>query len=378
MKVYTNRKKVHQHHRRRRSIKSIHFGTFIYRLLLVFFSCAMVLAYLSVFINPAKIWIFIYFGLYVIPIFIINLILLFIGLLKQSKGIVLSIIVLAPALLFSDNFFKIGKEQKEFSGDSFTVLTYNVGRYAQSSNGESYARTVERVSSYLAEQNADIVCLQEFKLIDTSRISSLFPSYEYSHFSGFKDKNEGYFGNITLSNYPLFNSGDIKFRGSTNLSLYDDIITPIDTIRVYNCHLESYSISFTSIIKRLYTDSDLSEEFMQLHGILRDGTLKRGNQIVDIKENIDECHFKTLLCGDFNESPVSYSYHTITKDHTDTFLESGDGMGGTYSFLWPLLRIDYVLIPDNLESSEHIIDRINYSDHYPVITKLYRKQENND
>ena len=64
----------------------------------------------------------------------------------------------------------------------------------------------------------------------------------------------------------------------------------------------------------------------------------------------------------------------------DTFREAGRGFGATYRILWPLLRIDYVFVPENADVLEHRTLRRDYSDHYPVITEINmnEKCKNND
>ena len=41
------------------------------------------------------------------------------------------------------------------------------------------------------------------------------------------------------------------------------------------------------------------------------------------------------------------------------------------SVLWPMLRIDYILLPKEYTASGHETVRIPWSDHYPVMTNLY-------
>ena len=38
--------------------------------------------------------------------------------------------------------------------------------------------------------------------------------------------------------------------------------------------------------------------------------------------------------------------------------------------VWPLLRIDYILVPRNVECVEHTIHRTPFSDHYPVTAEI--------
>ena len=376
MRVYSYKKKLPG---RSKSPKkhSFSIGDLLYTLLLLLFSASMLLAYSASFINPEKIFIPLYFGLYFIPIFIFNLLLLIVGISKRRKGAFLSVIILLPTLLFADNFFKFGNEEKIFEGEPVKLLTYNIGRFSLSSNGESEAITMDRVLNYIAQQDADIVCLQEFRIIDTSNIPSLLQQYRFSHFSGYKE-NGYHFGNLTLSKFPITQSDEIKFSGSSNLCLYDDIQSPHGLIRIYNCHLESYSISFSSIIKRM-SRKTISDEFIQLHGKLKSGTIKRVEEVETLTGSINNCEMQSIICGDFNDPPTSYTYHTLLKNHSDSFIESGTGFSGTYSMLWPLLKIDYILLPENFSCTRHNIDRLKYSDHYPVHTVIYLKNsEHND
>ena len=42
----------------------------------------------------------------------------------------------------------------------------------------------------------------------------------------------------------------------------------------------------------------------------------------------------------------------------------------TFIPVWPLLRIDYILVPGNVECVEHIIHKMPFSDHYPVTAEV--------
>ena len=79
-----------------------------------------------------------------------------------------------------------------------------------------------------------------------------------------------------------------------------------------------------------------------------------------------------FVCGDFNSPPYSYTYHAIqhSKDLKDAFLESGYGIGKTYVGLFPTLRIDFILINNEIESLNTQVIKKDYSDHYPIVSYL--------
>ena len=78
-----------------------------------------------------------------------------------------------------------------------------------------------------------------------------------------------------------------------------------------------------------------------------------------------------LVLGDFNDNPLSYTVHRLSRGRRDTFVQAGKGFGATFRTLWPLLRIDYILYPPGLEAVSYEVPRVKYSDHYPIIATYY-------
>jgi endonuclease/exonuclease/phosphatase family metal-dependent hydrolase len=73
-----------------------------------------------------------------------------------------------------------------------------------------------------------------------------------------------------------------------------------------------------------------------------------------------------IVCGDFNDTPASFCYHTISSDLQDAFLTAGWGTGPTYAgFLLPY-RIDYILCDKRFWVGHYQTICEKYSDHYPI------------
>jgi len=86
-------------------------------------------------------------------------------------------------------------------------------------------------------------------------------------------------------------------------------------------------------------------------------------------ENIEECPYPSILTGDFNDTPLSYTYNRLLRGRKDSFVEAGSGFAATFSMFRPLLRIDYILVPEECEVKTHDVDDgTSFSDHYPVIS----------
>jgi endonuclease/exonuclease/phosphatase family metal-dependent hydrolase len=112
------------------------------------------------------------------------------------------------------------------------------------------------------------------------------------------------------------------------------------------------------------------EVFTETGDKMKRSISRRPKQVDKVFEDIESCPVESFVCGDFNDNPMSYTYSRMMRDRQDTFVEAGDGFGATYSRLWPMLRIDYVLCPKSCTVVSHETPKVKLSDHYPVITEI--------
>lgn len=78
-------------------------------------------------------------------------------------------------------------------------------------------------------------------------------------------------------------------------------------------------------------------------------------------------HPYIIVCGDFNDTPISYAHRVISQDMDDAFTQSGCGLGISYNQNKFYFRIDNILVSPNLQSFNCTVDRsIKESDHYPI------------
>lgn len=372
-----------------------------FRAILVVAAVAMFLSYLSVYVNPAKFALPLFFGLYFIPILAINLLLLLIALLRRSASAWIAVAALLPALLYTDLFVKIGnREEPQKEGIEIKIASWNVGMFSSSSGGTSggsgnAAGTPGRltreecrreIGEFIAGENPHILCLQEFFADDYTQADTLYGQYPYRHYHLFKARNGKLFGNMILSKFPIADKGVLSFRGSTNLSIFADVEHYGRTLRIYNNHLESYDVSFTALAHKFYDKlnemkkgegnvspvkeeslgGEITRDIVETHGKMKNTFIKRSEQVGRILDDINRNPHQTIICGDFNDTPMSYTYHTLAKNRKDTFREAGSGFGATFIPVWPLLRIDYLLVPQDAECISHTVHKESHSDHYPV------------
>ncbi len=364
---------------RRRSAKSGRkrtplFWGIAFRIALVVAASCLVLSYISIYINPSKFGLPLFFGLFYIPVLTVNVVLMLVALARRSKSVWIPIIAILPSFLYLNLFVKISGNYEGNTGAKLTVKSYNVGMFSSSLGGLLRKECRDSIILYINNDSPDILCLQEVFVDDRNMADTIFSLYPYRHYKLFKTKNGKLFGNMTLSKYPIVNTGDICFKRSTNLSLYTDIEYSDWRIRVFNNHLESYNVSFTALVKKMSKNSAVGEEmrneYKEVHDKMLGTFIKRSDQVNTIQNNIERCKLPAIVCGDFNDTPISYTYHRLVKDRKDSFKEAGYGFGGTFVRLWPLLRIDYILYPQEFYCSAHYTDKIELSDHYPISAEI--------
>jgi endonuclease/exonuclease/phosphatase (EEP) superfamily protein YafD len=150
-----------------------------------------------------------------------------------------------------------------------------------------------------------------------------------------------------------------------------------DTIRVYNNHLQSIyfnsaNYSFLDSLKIRYNNDQL-EEIRDISFRLRYAFMKRAEQADLIAAHIANCPYRVIVCGDFNDTPVSYVYYRLNDGMVDSFTRAGWGTGRTYIGKFPSFRIDYILHSEEFESLFFTRKKVRVSDHFPIISYLQIK-----
>ena len=332
----------------------------------------LLMSYMSMYVNPAKAWFMTIFGLLFIVFYIVNIILLIWAIKRRSATLVIPLIALLPSVFLIGRYVQFSGRDDDAEG-AVTIIDYNVGKFvmypAHAHLADSDA-CVDSVFAYLRRSDADIICLQEFhspKGADVKEyISSRMPGYEveyFTHVSG-----HGAYGNVILSRFPVVNRDKFDFEESSNMALYADIDVRGKVFRVYNCHFESYSISMSRLVKSISNHEE--NKMQETEEKMRSSITRRPKQVDQVLSDIVESPVETIVTGDFNDTPMSYTYQRLQQGKKDSFVEAGKGMGGTYSGLWPFIRIDYVLYPEKYEALYHKVERKLFSDHYPIVTRL--------
>ena len=326
----------------------------------------LVLAYLSLVVDPAKAWFFTIFGL-LYPITLLLTLVFFIwALFRRSSMRGLLLVALLPSFFFARLYYQHRGADSDSPAPGLTVVSYNVGLFAHGPKGMERTVLADSLSRWLLHQDADIICLQEFYL----PLHTDVDAWLKSHFPGYKADyylltgQNGRFGNVSLSRRKVADRGKIDFDKSTNLALWTDVRLDSSTLRLYNCHFESYNISLSNLVKK---DGAVEEAEQKM----RRSITERPKQVSEVLHDMESAPVHSVALGDFNDTPLSYTYFRLLRGRKDSFVQAGQGFGASYRELWPLLRIDYILHPLDLQAVSYQIPQVPYSDHYPVIARFY-------
>jgi endonuclease/exonuclease/phosphatase family metal-dependent hydrolase len=281
-------------------------------------------------------------------------------------------LVLVPGLFHISDFYNVAVnrevEQKP-SRSSFTLMSYNVRGFRNDSSN----RAVDGYVEYLAGGNvADVVCFQEYALDMpcVERVDSLFNTLHNKLYH--RDVVEA--GDVVLrtySRYPIIKSGAISGEGR-GTSQWVDVVIKKDTLRIFNNHLYTMNISSadSSDIEhgRILQDGDRMRSIV--NRIASNSTI-RASYVDTLRQVIEATPYQNIVCGDFNDTPMSYVYGELIKNHKDAFVECGSGYGYTFRPMYGTLRIDYILYTDGLEVQKYEVDKsVKLSDHLPVMATI--------
>jgi len=354
----------------RRKHRSLFFGITA-RALMLAAAGLLVLSYVSVLFNPAKAWIMAIFGLLYVPLVILNVLLLIWALSRRSKAVVIPLLALVPTLFVMGRYYQF-KGSDGADAEGVRIVSYNVGRFALPSGKEEIGREAcaDSVMNLLRSLDADIICLQEFYMKDAGAVrrylETNFRGYDIEYFVF--PTADGCYGNVSLSRYKAKDKGKLDFEGSANLAIYCDYDIGDTRLRVYNCHFQSYNISPSGIVQAV--KGDYRKAFRDTEERMKSSITLRPKQVDQVMENIDNCPVDAIVTGDFNDTPMSYTYHRLKKGRKDSFVEAGKGAGATFSLLRPFLRIDYILSPEQFPVTGHEVLKTPFSDHYPIVANI--------
>jgi endonuclease/exonuclease/phosphatase family metal-dependent hydrolase len=264
----------------------------------------------------------------------------------------------------------------EIPPDAIRLMSYNV-RYFNTSiyaKEDKWLEQQKKIISYIREEKPDILAAQEFSgkgKASTNKASELLKA------EGLKYEHRGGKSSLAIySRFPMENKGVLHFQGSFNGAIHADLLTPKGKVRVYSVHLQSTRLGRDAdeVLKKDNLKSignkETQEKYYRIEDKLSTAFEMRARQAEILSEHIAESPYPVIVCGDFNDTALSYSYRLMSKGLQDSFIKKGWGLGTTYAGPLPALRIDYILCSKEFKVHSHRKQKKAISDHYAVVSDL--------
>lgn len=307
------------------------------------------------------------------PLFlVVNLTFILLWLLFKPRMLVVPVVGMAVCAGFILDYFPLGIGGDKGNGDTLTVLTWNI--HNPIVGGEEL---VKEATDYMASVNPDVICLQEFNARHKS----------YAHFLDSLER-EGFYidrtvGRTIISRFPVMSQEVVDAESyATNGATKYLLDRDGDTLTLFNLHLECNRLSeaekneYGEVVKDP-SRTRLIEELRYMIDKLSASSRYRAYQVDSLSDQLDALEGgSVLLCGDFNDTPISYAYQQMAKRLGNAFREKGFGVGVTFTERLFPIRIDHIFHSSDWTCVEARVDNyIGASDHYPVVAKLVKKEK---
>lgn len=267
--------------------------------------------------------------------------------------------------------FNLSKEKPH---GAIKVLSYNVYLFDTWDDVEG---KLNPIADYIIRSKADIVCLQEAK-IETAKKPNIMHTLRkhYKYIDRMVKRNSGDDHMVLLSKFPILSRDSIPYSSHSNMSVaYMLDVNGTKTLLVNN-HFESYGLtedektSFTEMVDGKVAVKKAKGKSVSLIDKLGKTMMRRAPQVdavaAYVKKYLDK-GTPVILCGDFNDTPISYSHDVINGLLTDSYASSGNGLGFSYNKSKMYFRIDHIFASSEFEPYGAKVDKsINNSDHYPI------------
>lgn len=336
------------------------------------------MSWLSCLVSPAKAPILQFFGMAFWPIFAFNVVVLVLLAVARSKKFflaLLAILVSLPGLLKSYSFGKASDE------DGIKVMSYNVHIFQDRSGNRNAEEFADDIVKMVRRESPDVLCLQEFSSY-ISQKSRVYCMMKFAAEVGFEhiyynDENDNLGRNVIFSNYPL---KPLSSNLSSRSNDVNGIMVEVDAgekgrFAVADVHLLSFKVTDKELDELLVDNSDsevTKKRGKSLFNKMAYAFEHRASDAIDMLATMPKEDIPVIVCGDFNDTPVSYVCQKMTHaGFSDAFIKSGHGIGATYLGKLPWFRIDYFWINKHVTSLSYSKIDFNGSDHYPIMMRFH-------
>ena len=259
--------------------------------------------------------------------------------------------------------------------DAIKIISYNIAGYASAADS---ADGFKLITEYIRDQKPDIFCTQEDN--DTKPRTDEFYESTFPYNDTYKiNESDKVINRVGIhTRYPILRTERISYSSVSNGSIAWYLKVGNDTLIVINNHLEATHLTkddrhqYRQIVHGDMESDTARAEYKRLLAKLADASTKRAPAADSIHRYIQaHSNYPIVVCGDFNDHPLSYTRRVIAKNMTDCFVSTGNGIGRSFNRYGMYFRIDHLICSKNIQPFQCKIDSKNTaSDHYPVVCWL--------
>lgn len=231
------------------------------------------------------------------------------------------------------------------------VMTHNILAANQQS---------DRLAEAIVAEAPDVVALQELVANHATRLAPRL-SQVYPYRVIYRDQGLGLY-----SRYPLRDAQLLTLAPESSFAIRAILDTPSGPITVFNAHPRNPRIDWNSWGGSLFYVANFDPT-------------RRDRAVTALAQAVERAQGPVLVLGDLNLPDRSAAYRLLTRTLRDGHRDAGWGLGYTFpaarpggplGFLFPILRIDYVLYSPDVRALETWLGAPTGSDHRPVIARL--------
>ena len=263
---------------------------------------------------------------------------------------------------------------RDESKKTLKVMSFNAKYFSY--NEDADGDGIHDAVKFLLSQDADIVAIQEGNAgkplknranVGDELYAKLLEKYPYHVFS--------VQAMSLFSRYPVTYSHYKCLEEDSSSEVVYKINVDGEELNLISLHLQSIHLNnddkdffVKNTRARKLPDREVIDTFRQ--GIVRKlsrAFINRASQAEYVRKQMDELGSNLIVCGDFNDTPASWTYRTICGDDMrDAYAENACGFKMTYhdSRFW--LTIDHILYRGNMRAVDYKRHNVKISDHYPI------------
>lgn len=315
------------------------------------------------------------------PVFVLtDAIFIFVWLLIRWRMAMVSVAGLLLSAPFTQSYCPVhlpGSSKSAADARVLKVMTFNSHYFKEMDGG--WKGTEHTFFQLLQRDTFDIIAIQEGEQSLSYR-SVVDPFMEQHGYTRIMAQGARHEGNMLFTRHKPIDAKALPMpTRETNIATLYRILIDDDTLTLANIHLESYHLEnpakeqYRSALHQLNADTtrntgrfmvNLMKPAMKMHGEQIDSVLEYIEPLAERGEMV-------VLCGDFNDSPVSYACRRARSALTDAYRAAGRGPGFTYHEEGMPFRIDHIFVSDRLRPLKTWVETsVLESDHYPLATIL--------